>query len=241
MVAFGGLAVVAALSSIAEDLGQVGILPWVITGYLAAAAIAVIFAGPVIDAIGVRRTFRVSGIWFLVSTAAAAAAPSMTLLAIARVVQGFGGGLVFAVAFAAIGLGYPPELRPRAFAAQSVVFGLGAFGGPALAGVLLALGDWRIVFIGQLPLAALALASGWTTLPTTGERPARIRTDWRGAGLLTLLVVCSLVAVAQIGVRWWAVAAALAGTALLAAIYWEHSVPCRRADTGPADTSLGSR
>ena len=227
LVAFGGLALVAALSSIVEDLGQVGLLPWVITGYFASAAIAVVIVGPVIDAIGVRRTFRVSGIWFLVSSAAAAAAPSMPMLVLARVFQGFGGGLVLAVAFAAIGLGYPHELRPRAFAAQSVMFGVMGFGGPAFAGVLLALGGWRIIFVVQLPLAVIALASGWTTLPTTLGRPARIHTDWRGVGILTLLIVCSLVAIAQIGVRWWAVAAALTGIVVLAVIYSGHS---RRAD-----------
>ena len=52
------------------------LVPWVITAYLATSAVAVIVAGPVIDAVGVRRTFRVTGVWFLVWSAAAAAAPN---------------------------------------------------------------------------------------------------------------------------------------------------------------------
>ncbi|MBT5851371.1 MAG: MFS transporter [Acidimicrobiaceae bacterium] len=223
LVGFGTLALIAALSSIAEDLGQIGLLPWVFTAYLATSAIAVVVAGPVIDAIGVRRTFRITGIWFLLSTLAAAAAPSMPLLILARGVQGFGGGLLFAVALAAIGVGYPHELRPQAFAAQSVMFGIMGLGGPALAGVLLAFGGWRIIFIIQLPLAVIALASGWTTLPTTRQRRAKIQTDWKGVGLMALLIVCSLVAVAQIGVHWWASGAALAATVVLMALYWNHS------------------
>ena len=223
LVGFGTLALIAALSSIAEDLGQIGLLPWVFTAYLATSAIAVVVAGPVIDAIGVRRTFRITGIWFLLSTLAAAAAPSMPLLILARGVQGFGGGLLFAVALAAIGVGYPHELRPQAFAAQSVMFGIMGLGGPALAGVLLAFGGWRIIFIIQLPLAVIALASGWTTLPTTRQHPSQIQTDWKGVGLMALLIVCSLVAVAQIGVHWWASGAALAATVVLMALYWNHS------------------
>ncbi|MGZ0219547.1 MAG: MFS transporter [Acidimicrobiales bacterium] len=203
LVGFGTLALIAALSSIAEDLGQIGLLPWVFTAYLATSAIAVVVAGPVIDAIGVRRTFRITGIWFFLSTLAAAAAPS--------------------VALAAIGVGYPHELRPRAFAAQSVMFGIMGLGGPALAGVLLAFGGWRIIFIIQVPLAVIALASGWTTLPTTRQRRAKIQTDWKGVGLIALLIVCSLVAVAQIGVHWWASGAALAATVVLMALYWNHS------------------
>ena len=221
VVGFGGLSLVAALSTIAEDLGHVGLLPWVFTGYFATSAIAVVVAGPVIDAVGVRRTFRFTGIWLLVFTAAAA--PSMPMLVGARTLQGFGEGLVFAVSTATIGLSYPHELRPRAFAAQSVMFGAMGLGGPALAGVMLALGGWRVVFVVQLPLIMIALASGWVALPTTRDRPARIRTDWRGTGLLTLLIACSLTAVSQVGVRWWAVAAAMAATALVSRLYWRHS------------------
>ena len=147
----------------------------------------------------------------------------MPLLILARGVQGFGGGLMFAVALAAIGVGYPSELRRQAFAAQSVMFGVMGVGGPGLAGVLLAFGGWRIIFVVQLPLAAIALASGWTTLPTTRQRRAQIQTDWKGVGLMALLIVCSLLAVAQIGVRWWASGAALAATVALMAMYWGHS------------------
>jgi MFS family permease len=205
IAAFDGLAIVAALPNIAADLGRIGLLPWVITAYLATSAVAVIVAGPVIDAIGVRRTFRVTGLWFLVWSAAAAAAPNLPLLIVARVLQGLGGGLVIAVALAAVGLAYPHELRPRAFAANSIVWGAMGFGGPALAGVLLSFGDWRLIFLVQLPLTALALAVGWRSLPSTRERPARIRTDWHGVGLLALLTLASLVAVSEIGGSLWLV------------------------------------
>lgn len=223
LVAFDGLAIVAALPSIAEDLGRVGLLPWVITAYLATSAVAIIIAGPVIDAVGVRRTFRVTGIWFLVSSAAAAVAPTMPLLIVTRVVQGVGGGLVFAVVLGAIGLAYPHELRPRAYAANSMVWGVMGFGGPALAGTLLAFGSWRFIFIIQLPLTTLALILGWSSLPSTRERAARVRTDWWGVFLLGAMVGCSLGAVGQIGVRWWAAGVGTLASALLAAAYWRHS------------------
>ena len=94
------MALVAALPAIADDLGGVALLPWVITAFLATSAVAGIVAGPIIDGIGVRRTFRITGIWFLSSSAAAAVAPTMTLLVVARALQGIGGGLVISVALA---------------------------------------------------------------------------------------------------------------------------------------------
>lgn len=223
IAAFDGLAIVAALPGIAEDLGDVSLLPWVITAYLATSAIAVIVAGPVIDAVGVRRTFRVTGAWFLVWSGVAAAAPTMPMLIGARVMQGLGGGLVIAVALASVGLAYPHRLRPRAFAANSLVWGGMGFGGPAIAGALLALGDWRLIFVIQLPITAIALAAGWRSLPSTRERPAHVVMDWGGVGLLAVLTLTSLVAVSEVGSRWQA---ALVGSVVAIAsgvLYWRHS------------------
>ena len=80
VAAFDGLAIVAALPNIAKDLGNVSLSPWVLTAYLATSAVAAIVAGPIIDTIGVRRTFQITGLWFLFTSALAAVAPSMTLL-----------------------------------------------------------------------------------------------------------------------------------------------------------------
>jgi MFS family permease len=223
LAAFDGLGVVAALPGIAEDLGSVSLLPWVITAYLAASAVAVLVAGPVIDAWGVRTTFRLSGVWFLLSTAAAATAPNMPVLIVARAVQGVGGGLAIAVALAGVGVAYPPDLRPRAFAANSMVWGVMGFGGPALAGGLLAVGSWRLVLAVQVPLTLVALALGWRTLPVRARDAAPLRLDLKGLALVTLLTVASLVVVAQLGTRWWLVGAALVATGLAVVAWWWHA------------------
>ncbi len=223
LAAFDGLAVIAALPSIAEDLGNVSLLPWVATTYLGASSVAVIVAGPIIDAVGVRRTFRFTGIWFLVTSAAVAAAPSMGWLLAARAAQGIGGGLVFAVALAAIGLTYPHRLRPRAFAANGAVWGVMGFGGPALAAGLLAVAGWRPIFIVQLPLTALALYLGWNTLPSTRDKPRRIRTDWVGVALLGGSTIVSLLALGQVGNRSWLALLGAGFMVVLLAIYWRHS------------------
>ncbi|MEZ5297598.1 MAG: MFS transporter [Ilumatobacteraceae bacterium] len=223
IAAFDGLALVVALPAIADDLGDVALLPWVITAFLATSAVAGITAGPVIDAIGVRRTFRATGLWFLASSALAAVAPNMPLLVTARALQGIGGGLVISVALAAVGLAYPARLRARAFAANSLVWGVMGFGGPVLTAGLLAIADWRMIFVVQLPITALALAAGWSTLPSTRERPQRVVMDYPGIAMLALLVGASLAAVSQVGVRWWAAGAGAAVAIAAGAAYWSHS------------------
>lgn len=223
LVAFDGLAIVAALPSITDDLGDVALVPWVITGFLATSAIAGLAAGPVIDAVGVRRTFRVTGLWFLITSVLVAVAPNMETLIAARVLQGFGGGLVIAVALAAVGLAYPMSLRPRAFAANSMVWGTLGFGGPVIVAGLLAIGSWRLVFLAQIPLTVVALAMGWRALPSTRDKPIRIQIDWYGIGLITGLVVASLVGVASIGSTWAGAVAGVVVAAGCAALLWRHS------------------
>jgi len=185
--------------------------------------VAVLIGGPIIDAIGVRRTFRITGLWFLIASAGAAVAPSMPLLVAVRVVHGFGGGLVMAVVLATVGIAYPASLRRRAFAAVSMVWGVMSFGGPALAGLLLAVGGWRFVFAVQLPLTTLALAVGWSTLPGTRRRPTAISTDWVGVGLISSVVVLLLAAVGQIGIRWSVSGGSAALAVAAGAVYWWHA------------------
>lgn len=223
IAAFDGLALVAALPAIADDLGGVALLPWVITAFLATSAVAGITAGPIIDAIGVRRTFRVTGVWFLAASAIAAVAPNMPLLVVARALQGIGGGLVISVALAAVGLTYPKRLRARAFAANSMVWGVMGFGGPLITAGLLAVAGWRMIFIIQLPITALALAAGWRTLPSTRDRPERISVDSIGIALIAGLVAASLLAVAQVGARWWLAGVGALATIALASAFWHHA------------------
>jgi MFS family permease len=229
LAAFDGLAIVAALPSITEDLGDVSLVPWVITSFLATSAIAGVVAGPIIDAIGVRRTFRATGLWFFLTSLAVAVAPDMRVLVVARALQGVGGGLVISVSLAAVGLTYPARLRPRAFAANSMVWGVMGFGGPVVVALLLFVGSWRLVFLAQLPLTALALVAGWRTLPSTRDRPVGVHLDWTGIGMLTGLVVSSLVAVSQIGVTWWSAGVATAAAGLFGVLTWTRSASAETA------------
>ncbi|MCU0274104.1 MAG: MFS transporter [Acidimicrobiales bacterium] len=220
LAAFDALAIVAALPAIGADLGSVGLLPWVITGFLVTSTIAVVVAGPIIDAFGVRATFRVTLVGFVASSALCAAAPTMPLLVAGRVVQGFGGGLVVAVCFAAVGVAYPGRLTAKAFAAESAVWGLAGFGGPAVASVLVSVWGWPSVFLLNVPLGLVAAVFGWRAFPGRVEGARALRLDTRGVALLAGFVVVSLVGVGTIGV--WTLPALAAG-AVLAVAYWWHA------------------
>jgi MFS family permease len=86
----------------------------------------------------------------------------MEVLVVARVIQGFGAGAIPAVAYVSIARAMPERLRPRMFATLSTAWILPGVIGPVAASAVTGLWNWRIVFLGLLPLIAIAAS---LTLP----------------------------------------------------------------------------
>jgi MFS family permease len=185
IVAFEGLAVTAALPDLTAELGQVHLLPWVITAFLLASGVTTAIAGSFIDSVGTSTVFRWATFAFAASSLAAAAASSMPMLVATRVFQGAAGGAIISVGVGAVALVYPSHLVGRAFAANSNVWGILGFAGPAIAAVLLQVGSWRWIFLLMVPISAVALIAGWRTLPGPVE-PTPLRVDWAAVGLLVV-------------------------------------------------------
>jgi MFS family permease len=194
LASFESLGVAAALPDIATDLGDVSLLPWVITSYLLTSSLATVVAGPFIDAVGVARMFRIAVLVFVASGFAAAYSPSMEMLIVLRLIQGAGGGLILTCGNAAVSLVYPQHLLSRAYAANATVWGVMAVAGPAVAAAILTFLSWEWIFYINLPLGLIALAAGWRVLPGPfGEASGRF--DVRGAFLVTVITVTTLFAV----------------------------------------------
>lgn len=215
IVAFEGLAITAALPDLAAELGQVTLLPWVITAFLLASAVATAITGTFVDAVGTSAVFRWATAGFALSSLGAALAPSMGVMILARVVQGASGGAIISVGIAAVALVYPGHLTGRAFAANSNVWGVLGFASPAIAAALLEFASWRWIFLLMVPICAAALAAGWRALPEAVE-PSKIDVDWASAGLLVASVGAVLAAVSNISATSavWLVGGLLAGAIL---------------------------
>ncbi len=193
LVSYNNLSVTAALPDIGDDLGSVGLLPWIITAELLAAAVAVLGIGPLVDTFGVRRVFRVSMVGFVVISCACAAAPNMIALIALRAAQGITAGGVIGSAIASIGLSYAPEVRPKVYAVTSAVWGVMGVGGPAVAAALISVFGWRAIFLVALPIGAGAIAIGWTRLPDRLEGTESTDFDRLGLALMTIVTIALLV------------------------------------------------
>jgi MFS family permease len=210
LASFQALGIAAALPDIATDLGNVALLPWVITAFLLTSSLATVLAGPFVDALGVARMFRVAVTAFTLAGFATAFAPSMEALVGLRLVQGVGSGLILATGTTAISVTYPQHLVGRAFAANATVWGVMGVAGPAVAAFILTFLSWEWIFYLNLPLGGLALIAGWKVFPEAlGETTGRF--DPKGAGLLTVTTIATLFAVDSldlVSILWIALAVA---------------------------------
>lgn len=203
VAAYNNLSVTAALPSIGNDLGNLDLLPWVITAELIASAVAVLAIGPFIDAVGSRRAFRSVIIWFTATSAACAFAPTMGTLIAARFTQGLASGALIAIALAAIGLGVPERLRARAYATNSTMWGTMGLAGPAIAASLLTIGSWPLLFWINVPIAIGAGFIGWNVFPEAalaevGVQRQGTKPDAKGLAILSIATLASLVGVSTL-------------------------------------------
>ena len=86
--------------------------------------------GALSDRAGPWRTLLVGSASFAVGTAIGGSATSLTMIAVARLVQGFGGGLLLSVPPVIFTLYVPSRLQPHAFGLNSAVWGISALIGP---------------------------------------------------------------------------------------------------------------
>jgi len=157
---------------------------WVFTGFLLTSAVVTTPIGKLGDAYGKRKLLVISLGIFAVGTVGAALANTITLLIIARAVQG-AAGAIFPLSFGIIRDEFPRERVGAALGLLSATFGVGAGLGLVLSGVILQSLSWHWLFwIGAVPVV-IALVLVWRLIP---ESPIRTPSRFDAPGVLTLSV-----------------------------------------------------
>lgn len=207
-----------ALPKIIADLHGFNHYSWVVTAYLLTSTTAVPIFGKLSDIFG-RKWIYISGIIvFLFGSILCGAAHSMTQLILFRGLQGIGGGIMAANAFAIIGDIFPPAKRGKWQGITSSVFGLSSVVGPALGGWITDTSSWRWVFYINIPVGVLALTVLIVAFPYF--RPSGIKRviDWAGVATLILAVVPLLLGLTWAGSQYAWRSPQVVGSLLFAAV-----------------------
>lgn len=172
IVASESLAVATIMPIVADDLaaGSRALYGWVFSGFLLGSLVGIVLAGLLIDRSSLARAYLLGITLFAGGLLVGGLAPTMEILVGGRVLQGVGAGAIPAVAYVAIGRALPERLRPTMFATLSTAWVVPGVVGPAAAGIVAEAFHWRLVFLGLLPLAAVAIAM--TLSAIAAVRPA---------------------------------------------------------------------
>ena len=160
--ATAALAVVTIAPRIPAELGRLDLYGWLFSAYLLASLVGNVWGGAAADRWGIRRPFALALTLFCLGIGLAAVAPTMPVVIVARVLQGFSGGVLTICVYVAVTAAFPDSERARMMAYLASAWVLPALLGPALAGLLAELMGWRAVFLALLPVG---LVVGWLTLP----------------------------------------------------------------------------
>ncbi len=148
------------------------------SAYLIAFALAQLIYGPLSDNFGRRRILLVGLAIGMVGTVAAALAPNLTALILARALQGAGTCAGMAIGRAMIQDYFAGPDKTRMMAWVGVTMGFCPPLGTLIGGHIHAAFGWRMVFIVMALVNAAALLAAWSGLPTVkaqhaGGRSAR--------------------------------------------------------------------
>jgi EmrB/QacA subfamily drug resistance transporter len=225
MTTLDNLVVTTALPVIHRDLhASLSGLEWTVNAYTLTFAVFLITGAALGDRFGRRRMFVIGLAIFTAGSAAAALAPSIEALIVARAVQGFGGAIVTPLTLTILSAAVPAERRGLALGAWGGISGLAVAIGPLVGGAVVEGISWQWIFWLNVPigLALIPLAR----LRLQESRGPNDALDLSGVGLASaglFGIVWGLVRGNQVG--WGSpeiVGALVLGSAVLALfVLWE--------------------
>jgi DHA1 family bicyclomycin/chloramphenicol resistance-like MFS transporter len=157
-----------------------GIIKSTLTAYFAGFAVAQLAAGPIADAFGRRKATLLFMAVYLAGSLAAAFAPTVEMLIVARLVQGIGAAVGVTVARAIVRDLFPGDAGARIMNMVGIMLAIAPAFSPAIGGVTLALAGWQAIFLlmivfGLVVSAVVMFAMEETTVPDPSlVRPMQI-------------------------------------------------------------------
>lgn len=186
-------------------------LELVVSGYLVAYAVLLTTSARLSVKFGYDRVFLAGVALFTVASLGCGTAGSMTVLIVARVVQGFGAALLVAQVLIGIQRSFTGTARARALGWYSIALSGASISGQVIGGALvtanvLGLG-WRAIFLVNLPFGVGLLVAAPKSVPpqrSTTDRPIDVG-GMLALSATVLLLIVPLIFGDDVGWNVWCV------------------------------------
>jgi EmrB/QacA subfamily drug resistance transporter len=186
MAFIDGSVVNVALPAIQHDLGGgLATQQWVVNAYLLTLGSLILVGGSLGDIFGESRVFAIGVASFAGASLLCAVAPNALALIVFRGIQGMAGALLVPASLAMITATFTGTARGNAIGQWTSWSGISFIIGPTLGGWLVDVSTWRVIFLINLPIAAVTL---FLLMRLGGMHQARredLRVDVTGAILCT--------------------------------------------------------
>lgn len=159
-----------ALPSIMRDLhidaaaGQ-----WLTTIFLLVNGIMIPCTAYLMARFKTRQLYLTAMTLFGFGTLLAGLSHTFVMLLIARVLQAMGFGVLMPLLSGTVLMVYPPNKRGKAMGMIGLVFSIAPAIGPSIAGFIIDIYNWNVVFLGLVPLIVLDIVICAFVMPNTGE------------------------------------------------------------------------
>ena len=170
-IAFEALAVATVLPVTVQQLGGLRLYGWAFSAFFLADVVGISVWGPQADRQGPARPYGAGLLLFGGGLVMGGLAPSMLVLVLGRAIQGFGAGALTSTLYVSIGIAYPEAAKAKMLAGLSSAWVVPGLVGPSIAGVVAVHVSWRAVFLGLVPILAVA---GTMTLTALRQLPRAI-------------------------------------------------------------------
>ena len=151
--------------SVVIDLGNPELMFWLFALFQVGSICAGVVAGNFKLRFGTQRIFVTASILLAAGSIIGGMANSLTVVILARGIQGLSEGMLISLVYVALADHLPKRLLPRMMALSSTLWSIAAAVTPAFAGSLTQFVSWRAAFLFNVPLVLVLIALALFYLP----------------------------------------------------------------------------
>ena len=181
---------------VGQDMAQ-----WAATAFIATMVASQLLNTWMVQAFGQRLAYSMTLIFFIVGAVVCVTSPTIEVLILGRIMQGFSAGVIQPLVMATIISVFPADRRGFAMGLYGMGVTLAPSFGPLAGGVTIDALTWRHIFIAPIPLVVIALAMGMVFMPSKKFTRKLPDFDWTGYVLLAIAMVCLMTGIGN-GQRW---------------------------------------
>ncbi|HTL89941.1 MAG TPA: MFS transporter, partial [Leptolyngbya sp.] len=172
-------------------------IQWVVLSYLLVVTAFVLGAARLGDMLGKKKLYLGGLAVFTISSLLCGLAPSVGWLIAFRALQGLGAVMISALGAAIVTEVFPSSERGKALGIIGAIVSLGIALGPTVGGGLIALSDWRMIFLVNVPIGIFASFIVWRYVPSSPYRNPNQSFDFWGAIVLSLVLIAFALGMTQ--------------------------------------------